>query len=87
MNLIYSFRSILFFSVYARLGDHIVLHGDRTGVVRYVGHLDRMGQSNLVYLGVHLDARGKLMTIIDFCENSNTFLAIVLFWHILTLKV
>ena len=42
-----------------QLGDHVVVKGERTGRIRYIGHLDKIGQPNLVFVGLELDAPGK----------------------------
>ena len=55
------------------LEDHIVLKGEKTGIVKYVGHLDNTGQTNMVFVGVELDAPGNpsclisLFHIISIC--------------------
>ena len=41
------------------LDDHVVLKGEKTGRVRYLGHLDGVGQPQCVFAGVALDAPGK----------------------------
>ena len=41
------------------VNDHIVLKGEKTGHVRYLGHLDGVGQPQVVFAGVALDAPGK----------------------------
>ncbi|XP_013411140.1 uncharacterized protein LOC106174235 isoform X2 [Lingula anatina] len=38
------------------LGDHVVVKGDRTGHIRYIGHLDNLGQADMVFIGLELDA-------------------------------
>ncbi|GFR63002.1 CAP-Gly domain-containing linker protein 2 [Elysia marginata] len=43
-------------SVLVQLGDHVVIKGDKTGRIRYIGHLDKIGQPNLVFAGLELDA-------------------------------
>lgn len=42
--------------VLVQLGDHVVIKGDKTGRIRYIGHLDKIGQPNLVFAGLELDA-------------------------------
>ena len=44
------------------LDDHVVLKGEKTGRVRYLGHLDGVGQPQGVFAGVALDAPGKCAT-------------------------
>ncbi|KAK7112283.1 hypothetical protein V1264_011757 [Littorina saxatilis] len=39
-----------------QLGDHVVIKGERTGRIRYIGHLDKIGQPNMVFVGLELDA-------------------------------
>lgn len=39
-----------------QLGDHVVIKGERTGRIRYIGHLDKIGQPNMVFVGIELDA-------------------------------
>lgn len=39
-----------------QLGDHVVVKGERTGRIRYIGHLDKIGQPNMVFVGLELDA-------------------------------
>ena len=41
------------------MDDHIVIRGDKAGRVKYVGHLDNVGQPNMVFVGVQLDAPGE----------------------------
>ncbi|XP_078701276.1 uncharacterized protein LOC144927608 [Branchiostoma floridae x Branchiostoma belcheri] len=41
---------------HVQLNDHVVLRGDRTGLVRYIGHLDNVGAPAVVYVGIELDA-------------------------------
>ena len=52
------------------LDDHVVLKGEKTGRVRYLGHLDGVGQPQGVFAGVALDAPGK-------CATSATSTALV----------
>lgn len=40
------------------LGSHIVMKGEKTGFIRYLGHLDGVGQPKVVFAGVELDAPG-----------------------------
>ncbi|XP_048237928.1 uncharacterized protein LOC124150358 isoform X2 [Haliotis rufescens] len=42
--------------VQVQLDDHVVIKGDRTGHIRYVGHLDKIGQPNMIFVGLELDA-------------------------------
>lgn len=44
-----------------QLGDHVVVKGDKTGRIRYIGHLDKIGQPNLLFVGLELDAPGMLI--------------------------
>jgi hypothetical protein len=45
---------------YVNLDDHVVVKGERTGYIRYIGHLDiKIGQPNMVFVGIELDAPGK----------------------------
>lgn len=46
------------------VGSHIVMKGDRTGYVRYLGHLDGVGQHKVVFAGIQLDAPGDNTNII-----------------------
>ncbi len=39
--------------------DHVVVKGDRTGFVRYVGHLDNVGQPSAIFVGLELEAPGE----------------------------
>ncbi|XP_048776321.1 uncharacterized protein LOC125680665 [Ostrea edulis] len=39
-----------------QLNDHVVAKGDRTGHIRYIGHLDKHAQPNLLYTGLELDS-------------------------------
>ncbi|CAH1789280.1 unnamed protein product, partial [Owenia fusiformis] len=41
-----------------QLNDHVVVRGDRTGKVRYIGHLENVGKSvnNSIFIGLELDA-------------------------------
>ncbi|RUS90551.1 hypothetical protein EGW08_001728 [Elysia chlorotica] len=43
-------------NVLVQLGDHVVIRGEKTGRIRYIGHLDKIGQPNLVFAGLELDA-------------------------------
>ncbi|XP_062613971.1 uncharacterized protein LOC134275715 isoform X2 [Saccostrea cucullata] len=38
-----------------QLNDHVVAKGDRSGQIRYIGHLDKQAQSNLLFAGLELD--------------------------------
>ncbi|XP_077869196.1 uncharacterized protein LOC144360308 [Saccoglossus kowalevskii] len=38
------------------LDDHVVVRGERTGHARYIGHLDNVGTTHVVYVGLQLDA-------------------------------
>ncbi|CAG5130107.1 unnamed protein product [Candidula unifasciata] len=42
--------------VMVQLGDHVVVKGDKTGRIRYIGHLDKIGKPNLLFVGLELDA-------------------------------
>ncbi|KAH9489595.1 hypothetical protein Btru_036453 [Bulinus truncatus] len=42
--------------VIVQLGDHVVVKGEKTGHIRYIGHLDKIGQPNMVFVGLELDA-------------------------------
>ncbi|XP_005097528.2 uncharacterized protein LOC101853550 [Aplysia californica] len=42
--------------VLVQLGDHVVTNGEKTGRIRYIGHLDKIGQPNMVFVGLELDA-------------------------------
>ncbi|KAK0041870.1 bromodomain-containing protein [Biomphalaria pfeifferi] len=42
--------------VIVQLGDHVVVKGEKTGRIRYIGHLDKIGQPNMVFVGLELDA-------------------------------
>ncbi|GAB1600519.1 ras guanine nucleotide exchange factor Y-like [Argonauta hians] len=42
-------------TLHVRLNDHIMVQENRTGHVRYIGHLDNMGSSNTVFIGLELD--------------------------------
>lgn len=44
-----------------QLNDHVVVKGERTGCVRYIGHLENIGQPNMLFVGLELDAPGKKM--------------------------
>ena len=41
------------------VGNHVVLKGDRTGYIRYLGHLDNVGKPTAIFAGIQLDAPGK----------------------------
>ena len=49
------------FPVEVLLGDHVVLNNEKTGHVRYLGHVDGVGQSDAVFVGVELDAPGGFL--------------------------
>ncbi|XP_022079126.1 uncharacterized protein LOC110973031 isoform X2 [Acanthaster planci] len=38
------------------LDDHVATKGDRTGLIRYIGHLDNANSTQAVYVGLELDA-------------------------------
>ncbi|XP_077997607.1 uncharacterized protein LOC144450770 [Glandiceps talaboti] len=38
------------------LDDHVVVRGERTGYVRYIGHLDNVGSTHIIYVGLQLDS-------------------------------
>lgn len=38
-----------------RLEDHVLIKGERTGFVRFIGHLEKSSLPNTVYVGLHLD--------------------------------
>ncbi|XP_059174741.1 uncharacterized protein LOC131954912 [Physella acuta] len=42
--------------IVVQLGDHVVIKGEKTGRIRYIGHLDKIGQPNMVFVGLELDA-------------------------------
>ncbi|XP_061164316.1 uncharacterized protein LOC133173342 [Saccostrea echinata] len=42
--------------LHVQQNDHVVAKGDRTGQIRYIGHLDKQGQSNLLFAGLELDS-------------------------------
>lgn len=52
---------LLFFShkLQVQLNDHVVAKGDRTGHIRYIGHLDKQTQPNLLFTGLELDSPGQ----------------------------
>lgn len=69
-NLVVSERNItligrFFFSfsfshkLQVQLNDHVVAKGDRTGHIRYIGHLDKQTQPNLLFTGLELDSPGQ----------------------------
>ncbi|XP_041374259.1 uncharacterized protein LOC121387303 [Gigantopelta aegis] len=39
-----------------QLGERVIIKGDRLGCIRYVGHLDKIGQPNMIFVGIELDA-------------------------------
>ncbi|KAJ8321108.1 hypothetical protein KUTeg_002695 [Tegillarca granosa] len=39
-----------------QINDHVVIEGNRTGYIRYIGHMDKIGQPNLLFAGIELDA-------------------------------
>ncbi|XP_041470532.1 restin homolog [Lytechinus variegatus] len=39
-----------------RLEDHVLIKGERTGFVRFIGHLEKSSVPNTVFVGLHLDA-------------------------------
>ncbi|XP_029640033.1 ras guanine nucleotide exchange factor Y [Octopus sinensis] len=43
-------------TLHVRLNDHIMVRGNRTGHIRYIGHLDKMDSANTVFIGLELDA-------------------------------
>ncbi|XP_074654962.1 uncharacterized protein LOC141908707 [Tubulanus polymorphus] len=38
------------------VGDHVVVRGNRTGFIRYIGHLDKISQPQIIFIGLELDA-------------------------------
>ena len=55
---------IIFHSIFSQrllsvdIGAHVVVKGERTGYIEYIGHLDGVGQPNNVFVGLNLDAPG-----------------------------
>lgn len=41
-----------------QLDDHVVVKGDKSGTIRYIGHIDRNRQANVLYVGLELDTPG-----------------------------
>ncbi|XP_069107513.1 uncharacterized protein [Argopecten irradians] len=41
-----------------QMNDHVVAKGDRTGCIRYLGHLDGIGHPNMLFVGLELDSPG-----------------------------
>ena len=41
------------------MGSLVVLAGDRTGHVCYIGHLDHSATANTLYAGIELDSTSK----------------------------
>ncbi|OWF51292.1 uncharacterized protein LOC110449383 [Mizuhopecten yessoensis] len=41
-----------------QMNDHVVAKGDRTGFIRYLGHLDGIGHPNMLFVGLELDSPG-----------------------------
>ncbi|KAL5005922.1 hypothetical protein ScPMuIL_017080 [Solemya velum] len=39
-----------------QLNDHVVVKGERTGCVQYIGHLENLGKPNMLFVGLELDA-------------------------------
>ena len=58
-NPLYSATAEHAFPVEVLLGDHVVLRGEKTGHVRYLGHVDGVQQSEGVFVGIELDAPGE----------------------------
>ena len=42
------------------VGSLVLLAGDRTGRVCYIGHLDHGTNTNMIYTGIELDSASKL---------------------------
>ncbi|KAK3595389.1 hypothetical protein CHS0354_008819 [Potamilus streckersoni] len=38
------------------LDDHVEIKGERTGIIRYIGHIDHIGKTNSVFVGLELDS-------------------------------
>ena len=49
---------LYFSSLQIKVNDYVVVKGKRTGHVRYLGHLDNIGQPNAIFVGLDLDAPG-----------------------------
>lgn len=47
-------------SLTVRLEDHVLIKGERTGFVRFIGHLEKSSLPNTVYVGLHLDVPGNV---------------------------
>ncbi|XP_060076178.1 uncharacterized protein LOC132555835 [Ylistrum balloti] len=41
-----------------QMNDHVIAKGDRTGFIRYLGHLDGIGHPNMLFVGLELDSPG-----------------------------
>ena len=41
----------------------MVVKGDRTGFVRYIGHLDNVGKPSAIFIGLELDAPGRELSM------------------------
>lgn len=68
-NRIYYYIELFIFlfspNLYVRVNDHIVVRGDRTGYIRYIGHLNKIGPPNTVFIGLELDAPGKTASFLS----------------------
>ena len=45
-----------------QLDDHVVVKGDKSGTIRYIGHIDRNRQASVLYVGLELDTPGMIVT-------------------------
>ena len=47
-----------------QLDDHVVVKGDKSGTIRYIGHIDRSRQSSVLYVGLELDTPGTSLPLL-----------------------
>lgn len=62
--------TIIFFSskLQIQVDDHVSTKGGLTGYIRYIGHMDKVdqSQSHLLFVGLELDTAGNL----DLCLSG-----------------
>ena len=58
------------------VGDHVVVAGLKTGLVKYVGHIDGASDKHCIFVGLQLDAPGKL---IADCNSPNCLVVLCVF--------
>lgn len=78
------FLNVFFFAscsskIVVQLGDHVVIKGEKTGRIRYIGHLDKIGQPNMVFVGLELDAPGNFsVCVVGFSVSLYKVLSLVI---------